>query len=194
MKRTSGLLFVVALLAALALGIAAAIGAAKFVSRAKDQARKQVALANLHCLGTAIQFYPHRYGAYPDGLDVLYAQGTMGDNCKSLLLDPLDARPLPLGESGMLCSYQYVGGVPGSIPEETIIAYSRKGIHTGERVVLYADRARTVEWVSETELHSGAQAGRHSLRASYEAVAGALGDKLTEQRDAQLREFYEVRD
>ena len=72
------------------------------------------------------------------------------------------------------------------------MACTRKGVHPEGRNVLSVDMA--AQWVSEEELHGPHGQARTSLRASYEAVVQAFGDRLTEERKAQLRRFYEVED
>ena len=52
----------------------------------------------------------------------------------------------------------------------------------------------TVEWMDELELAGASDSSRTSLRASYDAVVRACGDRLTEERKAELKKFYEIED
>jgi prepilin-type processing-associated H-X9-DG protein len=83
--------------------------------------------------------------------------------------------------------------LPG-IPEmpALIVAYSRKGIHGEGRVVLFADSH--VEFVTEQELHGPGQGmdAYKSLRTSYEGLIEQFGERLSEERKAELKRFYEV--
>ncbi|MHC4591665.1 MAG: DUF4190 domain-containing protein [Planctomycetota bacterium] len=146
--------------------------------------------SNLHLVSLGSGLYCAEHGEYPASLDILLKEGHLID--QEVLLAPADEAPRPLGETSLLCSYEYVGALPTDIPETTITCYTRKGVYPGGRNVVYADMA--VNWVSEAELAAGPDAGRQSLRASYEALVRALGDELTPEREAQLREFYEIED
>jgi hypothetical protein len=154
---------------------------------AKAKARRAASVANLHSWGSAIQMYVHTKGGYPPDLqtliDVRYVE-----SCPSLL-DPVDRAA---GGAAAESSYAYVGIIPTDTPERTIIAYTRRGMVPGERLVLWNDQGRNVDWLPEADLH--APGGQTSLAASYKAVVAAFGEALTPERDAELKTFYEVRD
>lgn len=180
-------------LAVIAIALLLGRGAVRLVAHARLDARKCSSLANLHSWGAPIQMYRHEEGRYPDTFQALIDAGYVECCCPSLI-DPCDPQGEgPADETGR-SSYQYVGAIPVDAPPEIIIAYLRPGIRSDERVVLYNDRERSVEWVCEEELHGGPEVGQRSLRASYDAVVAAFGDELTPGRDAELREFYEIED
>ncbi len=150
----------------------------------RARVRRVASHANLHSWGGAILFYRRMKGEYPGSLQTLIDVGIV-DDCPSLV-DPFDQAPA----AG--ASYAYVGPIPEDTPQWTIIAYTRKGMVPGERLVLWNDRKPSVDWVSEADLH--APEGRVSLGKSYEAVVAAFGEVLTPERDAELRQFYEIED
>jgi prepilin-type processing-associated H-X9-DG protein len=71
-----------------------------------------------------------------------------------------------------------------------IVCYTRAAIYPGGRNVLRADGS--VRFVQEETLHDPTMPPDVSLRDSYEVVVEALGARLTPERDAELRRFYEV--
>lgn len=160
------------------------------MARSIHSAHRSVSVSNLHSWGTALSLYAHDHGAYPPDLEELYRLEVV--DCCPEATDTLDLSPTRNPDTGWLWSYEYVGALPVDVPEWTILAYLRRGIQPGERLVLYADRARTVEWVTEDELHGCAGAGCRCLRTSYEGVVATCGDALTPERDAELRRFYEI--
>jgi hypothetical protein len=136
--------------------------------------------------------YVQEHGAYPESLERLYEVGYVTDCPTST--DAVDIDPVLNAQTGRLWSYEYVGALPADIPEWTIIAYLRRGVQPGERLVLYADRARTVDWVPEDELNGSAGPGRLCMRTSYEGLLKTVGDALTPERRAELRRFYGLED
>ena len=90
------------------------------------------------------------------------------------------------------CSYEYVGPLPDpdSAPTGLIVAYSRKGVHSGGRVVAWSDGS--VGWVTEEQLHSTAGDPRGSLAHSYSLLLQRYANRLTKERKKELAEFYEV--
>ncbi len=160
------------------------------LGRARGEARKTMSRGNLHNIGIAIAMYRMDHGEeFPPDLQVLLEKGYLGDEI--YFLDPADQAPIQRGEMGLKYSYEYVGPIPSNVPPTTVICYSRKGIHAGGRNVLYNDMA--VEWVPEAQLHARA-VGRGSLYESYDAVVKAFGDRLTEERKAELKKFHEIED
>lgn len=132
----------------------AAIGwiAHAHIESAKLEARRSVSAANLHCWGTTIRLFVDRHASYPSSLTILYEEGLIED-CPEPT-DPCDESPPPPDEDGRRWSYVYVGKLPADIPEWTIIAYTRPGVQPDQRLVLYADEGRSVEWVTEEDLHA----------------------------------------
>ncbi len=164
-----------------------ALAAVYRLRSAKVGARRAASAAKLHSWGLAILFYREMKGEYPGSLQTLIDVGIV-DDCPSLV-DPFDeAAAAPAAGP----SYAYVGAISKDTPQWTIIAYSREGMVPGERLVLWNDPDPSVDWVSEADLH--APEGRVSLGKSYEAVAAAFGEILTHERDAELRQFYEIED
>jgi hypothetical protein len=104
----------------------------------------------------------------------------------------MDPAPEPIGDGRYRSSYRYVGSLPREVPPDTILAYSRRGVHPQGRNILYADMS--VMWVSEWGLNQPGGPPRNSLRASYDGVVAAYGDALTPEIDARLRKFYEIQD
>lgn len=158
------------------------------LARARGEARKSMSKNNLHNIGLAIAMYRADHDdQFPPHLEVLLRVGYLED--ETCFLDPADDAPVQRGEMGLNYSYQYVGPIPSNVPASTIICYSREKIHAGGRNVLHNDLA--VMWVTEDQLHASG-VGRGSLYDSYDAVVEAFGDELTEERKAELKEFYEI--
>jgi len=144
---------------------------------------------NLALIGRGIRRYRDAHeGATPSDLETLLRSGYLGD--PKVLVDPNDLAPAQPGVMTVKCSYEYVGALPPAVPEGVIICYARKGIYPDHRIVLHADGV--VEWVGESSLHGDKGIPRTSLHASYEAVVKAFGNGLTEERRAELREFYGI--
>jgi hypothetical protein len=165
------------------------------LARARTEAGKSEGRANLHNIGIALAMYRAVYRAgnndeYPPDLEPLLDKGFL--KSPEVFVDPADKAPVQRGAAGFRYSYEYVGAVPAAVPGDVIIVYSRRGIYPDGRNVLCADAA--VLWASEAELHNPNGDPRTSLRASYEAVVTAFGDRLTEERRAALKKFYEVED
>ena len=160
------------------------------LGRARGEAQKVTGRSNLHNLGLGIYMYRNDHeDKYPPDLAVVLREGYLPDD--SVFVDPADAAPEP-GPGGLRCSYSYVGPLPEQIGPDVIMACTRKGVHPEGRNVLSVDMA--VQWVSEEELQDPHGHARTSLRASYDAVIQAFGDRLTQERKAQLRRFYEIED
>jgi len=159
------------------------------IARARTAARESGGRANLHDIGLGIAMYREgNNDDYPPDLEPLLDKGFL--ESPEVFVDPADKAPVQRGAAGFRYSYEYVGTVPAAVPGNVIMAYSRRGIYPAGRNVLCADVA--VLWVSEAELHNPNGNPRTSLRASYEAVVKAFGDKLTDERKAELKKFYEV--
>ena len=134
----------------------------------RSQAAANAARGNVRQVSLAIESYKRDHdGNYPPSLDSLVG---------SYLHEPIE----------FAASYAYVGAIPGHVPDWVIICYSREGDRPSGRHVVRADGS--VVWASETRLEEGALAG------SYWAVKDAFGNELTEQRDAELREFYGIQE
>jgi hypothetical protein len=129
-------------------------------------------------------------GQYPPDLPAL-VDGNYLDSA-DWLLDPSDTQPVPVGQRGVKCSYEYVGPTPKSTPRDTMVAYSRKGIYPERRNVLYADGE--IRWVSEAELHDPNGSARTSLAVSYKGLVAAWGGEPTAEQSARLKKFYEVKE
>ncbi|KPK66310.1 MAG: hypothetical protein AMK73_00380 [Planctomycetes bacterium SM23_32] len=149
---------------------------------------KAWSINNLKQLGLFIHMYSFGSDAIPPSLTGLYPDPC---NTLELFLDPLDESPPLRGPRSIRCSYEYVGPLPFDCVGGAIIAYSRRGIHKGGRVVLYGNGA--VRWRTEDQLSSPAPAGEFpSLRNSYELLISDCGERLSEERKAALRRFYEI--
>ena len=159
------------------------------MASARDAAKLYPGRENLQEVGLGIFMYreAHR-GEYPPSLAALL--GTGDYDWQQLLLDPADKTPTVIGPNGLKSSFEYVGSIPPSTPDAVIMAYSRRGIYKEGRSILSVDNA--IRSVGEDALHDPAGDVRTSLRASYEAVVKAFGDKLTEERRAELKKFYEI--
>jgi hypothetical protein len=161
------------------------------IHRARGEARKSASRHNLHNIGLGLFMVREaRDGDFPADLSVLLKENYIDD--KEILLDPSDNSPQPIEGTDLLCSYVYVGALPGDVPPQTILCYTRKGIYPEGRNVLYADCA--VRFVRETDLQEPDGPPGDSLAASYGALIDALGDKITEERRAELKKFYEIAD
>lgn len=125
---------------------------------------------------------------YPPNLAVLVDKGLIED--AGTLVDPADNEPQAIGDTGVVTSYDYVGLLPEDVDTSVIVCYTRKGVRPEGRYVLSMDMM--VELVTEDDLHDAEGPVRMSLRASYDAVVKAYGDKLTDGRKAELRRFYEI--
>jgi hypothetical protein len=159
------------------------------LGRARDEAKKAVSRANLHNIGLGIAMHRAAHDdAYPPDLRALLTEGYLDD--REMLLDPSDAKPVPVGGNGPPCSYEYIGQIPRGAPPDTIIAYTRKGIYPDGRNVLYEDVA--VMWVPEADLHDPQGDPRKSLRASYQALMDSCGPDMAEEQKARLKVFFEV--
>jgi hypothetical protein len=176
----------VAAYAALAAFLCAATLLVTSLREAHEREQQKWAVAdNLHGIGLGLAMYrSDHHGQYPPDLSVVVNAEYLGST--DLLLDSSDTQPVPVGPKGVKCSYEYVGPIPMSTPHETIIAYTRKGIYPGERIVLYEDLA--VAWgVTEADLHDPNKPARESLVASYKGLVAAWGGELTAEQSARLK-------
>jgi hypothetical protein len=153
---------------------------------ARAEADKTWDKVNLHNIGIAVMLYSTDSGGRcPGSLADLLGAGYMDD--PGLLANPNDPMPRALPD-GTPCSYEYIGALPKLPPGPVIMAYTRKGVFADGRNVLRADMA--VAWRTEGELTGP----KDLLAESYAWVVEWLGDGLTEERDAELRAFYEIGD
>jgi hypothetical protein len=160
-------------------------------SNAKEQAAKVAGTDKLHNIFLGLFRYADAHnGQYPPDLPAL-VDGNYLDSA-DWLLDPSDTQPVPVGQRGVKCSYEYVGPTPKSTPRDTMVAYSRKGIYPERRNVLYADGE--IRWVSEAELHDPNGSARTSLAVSYKGLVAAWGGEPTAEQSARLKKFYEVKE
>jgi hypothetical protein len=147
--------------------------------------------SNLRIIGLTLQMYADDHeGHYPPDLAALFDAGFLDDDKN--LIDPADTDPQKDQKSGRPCSYVYAGTLPPKLPPNFIVCYSRKGIHKGLRVVLYADGA--VATVSEDDLHKPGAARGMSLWDCYRWAADNWPGELVYDNDARLQEFFEVAD
>ena len=147
------------------------------MAKARALTTRAEGAVNLRRLGMALALYRVSYREqYPPNLETLVEKGFLG-------------KPMyPL-----LDLYEYVGPLPRDVPSwDTIICYSRDGVHEGGRNVLRSDGS--VRWVNDEDLHTPFGDPGTSLRYSYVVIMKAFGKRLTEQRKAELRKFYEVKE
>lgn len=175
--------------------IASLLGSYPFISRARFQALKTQGGENLKQISLAIFLYRNENDdKWPSSLlDVCMY-------CENLdqLVEPLDEHPQllhPAEEYWQLprdieCSFVFVGELPGEVPPELIVAYTRKGIYSDGRHVLFADGG--VKWVFEDSLHTPGGAQGMSLKECYHCIIDLLGNELTKNDNARLKEFYEL--
>ena len=155
---------------------------------------KARSLANFKQLTACIMLYAADHGVIPPALEDLYPD-YLDD--PELLSDPSDRAPVRRGEHRFAHSYEYVGSLPRSVLDGTIICYSRKGVLPGERLTLSLEPSRGVStgrFTSEDILHGTWRVPSLELQASYEALIARMGDKVTDSRLAELRRFYEIAD
>lgn len=175
--------------------IAALLGSYPLITRVRFQALKTQGRENLGQIGLAIRIYRGEMeGKWPSSLlDIsMY--------CENLdqLVEPLDEHPQllhPAEERWQLhrdieCSFVFVGELSGEVPPELIIAYTRKGIYSDGRHILFADAS--VKWVFEDSLHTPGGARGMSLKECYHCIIDLLGNELTKNDNARLKEFYEL--
>jgi hypothetical protein len=159
------------------------------LGRARGEARKAMGQANLHNIGLGLAMYEHdNEGQYPETLEDLYTLGYLDD--PTIFVDPADEAPVERGDLGLKYSYEFVGPIHWDAPAGTIVCCTRKGVHGEGRNVLCRDSA--VLWLEEWQLQADTGDPRTSLRASYDAMVAAYGNELTPERDAALKEFYEI--
>jgi hypothetical protein len=127
-------------------------------------------------------------GEYPPNLAALVENGYLDDT--EVLVDPSDDSPRPVGESGLVSSYEYPGYLPRNMEAGSVILYSRKGVYRDGRVVLYVDGM--VQFLPEEELLSPGGGRIGSLPEQYDRIVERNSDDLTAEQDAALRAFYEA--
>jgi len=146
---------------------------------------------NTEEIGLAVALYRNGHGGeFPPDFQSLVDGGHA--RWLESFVEPSDTQPIVVSPKGLKSSYEYVGPIPKTTSGTAIIAYTRKGLYAEGRNVLHA--GMSANWVTEGELADPAGNVRTSLRASYEVVVKAFGDKLTEERKAELQKFYEVED
>jgi prepilin-type processing-associated H-X9-DG protein len=154
------------------------------IGRARQEARKVACINNLKQIGTGIAMYRNENnGQMPPSLAEL--RETVLQSSKVFVCPATDKTKKV---NGLKTGYKYVGPLPGEVPPMVIIAYDRKGNHSGGRNCLFRDFH--VEFVKNQELRSGE--GYESLEQSYEKVMKACGEDLTDERKKELQEFYEI--
>jgi hypothetical protein len=155
---------------------------------ARAQARKARSKSNLHNICIGLMMYENAHREYPANLAAVFDDGYIED--EDVLVDPADPEPEVDPQSGRRCSYRYVGKVPSDLPPGFIICYTRKGIHEGSRLVLYADCA--LKEVSEEDLHTPGAARGMSLGDCYKWAVDNWPGELPQDADARLRTFFEI--
>lgn len=167
------------------------------ISRARTQALKAQGKENLRQLGVGIFLYRvEGDDSWPSSLlDISpYCKKNIDQFVEPLDKHPQLLHPDPKEHWGLprdiKYSFVFVGELPKEVPPELIVAYTRKGVYSDGRHVLYPD-AR-VAWVSEDSLHTPGGATGMSLNESYHHVIDLLGNKLTEKDNARLKSFYEI--
>ena len=159
------------------------------LKRARMQARKAASMQNLHYIGLGIMMSCDAHdGQFPPNLAVLLEERYLDG--EEVFIDPADPDPPTLPGTDLKCSYRYAGPLPKDVPPRMIISYSRRGIHPGERVALYADNA--VRTQSEAELHMPGGARGMSLEECYQWIIDHHGDELTPEQKSRFKDFYEV--
>jgi hypothetical protein len=134
----------------------------------------------LHNIGLGIAVYRENKGKYPPDLKTLLDEGYIDD--AQTFVSPLDMDPPTL--NGLKTSYVYIGTPVPQRPDPRIpFVYTRRGLN--RRNVLYADHAVGT-------LH-GRGFGRISAQEAYESVVEELGDRATDERKRELREFFGIR-
>jgi hypothetical protein len=86
--------------------------------------------------------------------------------------------------------YRYVGPLPAGTPDSVVVCYTARGLIEGKRCVLTL--GGETRWMPEDGEGNAAAAAAGALQLSYEAVVQTYKDELAPERDAQLRDFYEV--
>lgn len=174
------------------LALALVVGTAALMPVIRDagtEMRKSMDDANLNTIGLSIEMYRSDYdSAYPPSLGALTAGPYLDPFQLVLVAGPFDW-PKAGGQDPAACC-RYAGPLPTDIPGDVIVCYTKPGLLTGGRNVLRADL--TVRWVDDADLLARTGPFHTCLAASYRAVVDAFGDELTPERDAELREFYEV--
>ncbi len=162
------------------------------VPRRKLEARKRAGKLNLHNIALGLAMYEAAHGRFPPDLESILEESFVDD--AAVFIDQNDTELVERRGEGeeFRSSYVYVGPYPKKIDPATIVVYTRPGIYEDGRNVLYVDGG--VGWLTEQQLRDPDGSPRTSLAASYRAMVEALGEALTEERDAELREFYEVAD
>ncbi|MCD6415832.1 MAG: hypothetical protein J7M08_03950, partial [Planctomycetes bacterium] len=156
---------------------------------ARAEARKAASMQNLHNIGLGIAMARYDLdGEFPPNLAVLLEERYLDG--EEVFIDPADPDPPTLPGTDLKCSYRYAGPLPKDVPPRMIISYSRRGIHPGERVALYADNA--VRTQSEAELHMPGGARGMSLEECYQWIIDHHGDELTPEQKSRFKDFYEV--
>jgi prepilin-type processing-associated H-X9-DG protein len=149
------------------------------------RAQKMSTRATLTQLGATLRQYWVENGGWPEDLAALVAEDMVPAEA---LVARFDKAPLTVGDSRT--SFQYVGTpLPADLPADAVLAYTRQGLLPGGRMVLFADGS--VEWAPEGSL-TEVREGSPERSAVCENVMRALGPNLTPEREAELREFYQV--
>jgi hypothetical protein len=159
---------------------------AQQMQAAQTQGARSMDASNLYTIGLSVATYRKDHaGQYPPTLDALVDGGYLAAGTVVPVAE--DFTQVPAGGDG-LGQYSLVGNLPGQIPEHTAIAYTRPGVLSGGRSILFANMV--VQWHPEAALTGPSGI----LAQSYARLVEALGDQLAEERKAELREFYEIED
>jgi hypothetical protein len=151
------------------------------LSRARAAARTAADQNNLRAIGTAVLQYRRQHDRYPPNLKSLVDAGIIED--AEVLVSPMDDNPPTV--NGLKTSYVYIGGpLPLDLPHETPICYTRSGVVPGERNVLFADMV--------VRAAHGDNFQRIQPRTAYQQLVTALGKEATDERKAELREFFGI--
>jgi hypothetical protein len=168
--------------------VAVPVGAALLMpalTRARAAARATTGKANLHNIGLGIAMYREDHdGQFPPNLKTLLDDGYLDDEAVFRHPDDHNAPAV----DGLKTSYVYIGTpLPRNLDPRTPIAYTRGGVlRQGRRNVLFDDNA-----VMETR---GKNFQRMDVRQAYEDIVRKLGDRATDERKKELREFFGLDD
>jgi hypothetical protein len=155
------------------------------IVRARGAARATADRANLHNIGLGIATYraAHQH-EYPPNLKALLDDGHVYD--QAVFLSPGDQNPPTV--DGLKTSYVYIGTpLPRNLDSRTPIAYTRGGVlRKGRRNVLFHDNA--------VQQIRGKNFQRLDADRAYEQIVQKLGDRATDERKKELREFFGLDD
>ncbi len=150
--------------------------------------RRPTDRGNLRNIGIALSMYRSVHEEpYPPGLHTLVEEGFLQG--QESLVSPNDPDPPRIGPQGYPCSYEYPGPLPADVPPDFVVAYTRRGVLSEGRNVLFADGA--VVYVPESDIARG-ETGRVSLQDAYNWLMERKED-LPEDADLdRIADFYGV--